>query len=139
MSKQMVLAIGAGATAFAAVVGSAATLGGVTSDNLGADAAVVASCHTSAADIVVSYTTAIDATLGEYEVTEVTVSGIDEECADQELSVSLLDGSAELEAVTDTVDSPATPGDPVDMVLTLTDPPLAESVTRAAVVISGPA
>lgn len=131
MSKQIVLAMAAGTTAFAAVVGSAATIGGVTSDNLGADATIISSCDTNG--VSVDYTTALDATLGEYEVTGVTVSGIAEECEDQAISVALLGASAELTELT----SAATEGDG-SMDFTVTDSVLAEAVTRAAVVISGP-
>lgn len=137
MSKQLVLALAAGTTAFAGVVGSAATLGGVTSDDLGADTALVASCDTDGVDI--AYTTEIDATSGDYEVTDVEVSGIDDGCAGQAISVSLLNdaGNSELGSATGVVGAPAEEGDPVTVALTVGDDVVAESVTQASVVISG--
>ncbi|MCD4524508.1 hypothetical protein [Nocardioides sp. cx-173] len=87
MSKQLVLALAAGTTAFAAVVGSAATLGGITSDDLGADTSVVASCDTDG--IAVKYGTTYADMTGVYEVDTVTLTGIDEDCAGQSVAVTL--------------------------------------------------
>ena len=66
MSKQLLLALGAGGAAAAAVVSSAASIGSVNSTDLGAGTQVVASCDSN---IDVSYTTSYDSTLGGY-VTE---------------------------------------------------------------------
>lgn len=75
--------------AFGAVVAMAASLGGITSSNLGADNTTVASCDTDG--VGVSYTTAWDATDARYEVTAVTVTGVDDNCDGQNMSVSLTD------------------------------------------------
>lgn len=137
MNKQLVLALAAGTTAFAGVVGSAATLGGITSDDLGANTALVASCDTDGVDI--DYTTEVDEASGDFEVTTVTVSGIAAGCAGQAISVSLLDDDddAELGSGTDVVDTPGAPTDPVSVDVTITGDVVAEDVTRASVVISG--
>jgi hypothetical protein len=96
MSKQLVLALAAGTTAFAAVVGSAATIGGISSDDLGADTSVVASCD--ADGITVEYDTSYVASTGVYEVSSITLGGIDLDCATQAVAVTLggTDGDPEL-------------------------------------------
>jgi hypothetical protein len=141
MSKQLVLALAAGTTAFAAVVGSAATLGGITSDDLGADTSVVASCDSDG--VTVDYTTAYDATDGVYEVTGVELGGIAADCQGQDVNVTLggADGDPSLEEVDDTIAlAVTTPGPPpvlgtsYDLTFTGVD---AESVQYVAVVISG--
>lgn len=87
MSKQFVLAMAAGTTAFAAVVGSAATLGGIGSDDLGADTTVVASCDTDG--ITVDYTTTYVASEGTYEVSGITLGDIADGCGGQAVKVTL--------------------------------------------------
>jgi hypothetical protein len=144
MSKQLVLALAAGTTAFAAVVGSAATLGGITSDDLGANTQVVASCDEDG--IAVDYTTAYDATAGVYEVSKVTLTGIDAGCNGQAVRVTLggEDGDPSLAEATGTVvvaaaDPLAVPVVVLDDTheLTITGGVDAESVENIAVVISG--
>lgn len=139
MNKQLVLAVAAGTAAFAAVVGSAATLGGITSDDLGADTSVVASCDTDG--ITVDYTTSYDATAGLYEVTGVELGGIDEGCNGQAVKVSLSADASEAtpleEATSTVVVAGSTPG-PEDTTHALTFTGVdAELVGFIAVVISG--
>lgn len=75
----------------AVVAASAATLGGLTGDDLGADDAAVASCDTDG--LTVDYTTSYDATDQRYEVTAVVLSGIATACAAQTASVTLADST----------------------------------------------
>ncbi len=86
MSKQLVLALGAGGAAAAAVVASAASIGTVDSTDLGAGTSVVAACDGT---IDVSYTTAF--AVDHYNVSTVTLSGIDDvACATQGIKVTVL-------------------------------------------------
>ena len=149
MSKQLVLALAAGTTAFAAVVGSAATLGGITSDNLGADTKVVASCDTDG--IGVEYSTKYVELTGVYEVSKVTLTGVDDACDGQGVAVTLAEtastaGDTELGEVNATADATGTlditvptsaaavVGPPAVDAVTGVD---AEDVEYIAVVISG--
>ena len=130
MSKQLLLALGAGGAATAAVVASAATLGSVDSTDLGAGTSVVASCDTDGIDV--SYTTSFSA--GEYKVTAVTLDGVDSGCDGQDVKVTLYDaansaqGSGSSSAVTFTANS---------AVVGIDTPASAEDTTGVAVVISG--
>jgi hypothetical protein len=81
----------AGVTVFGAVFASAASLGGITSGNVSADNAVVASCDTDG--VTTAYTTSWDGTDDRYEVTSVTVSGIANACDGRTLNLSLTDAS----------------------------------------------
>lgn len=91
MSKRTVLAILAGLLVFASVFALAASLGGITSGNVGADNAAVASCDSDG--VTTSYTTAWDATDKRYEIASTTVGGVNDACDGQTLSVSLTDSS----------------------------------------------
>ena len=87
MSKHLLLALGAGGAATAAVVASAATIGTVDSTDLAAGTSVVASCDSDG--IAVSYTTAYDATLGGYRVSSVTLDGVADACVGQSVGITL--------------------------------------------------
>jgi hypothetical protein len=91
MSKRTIAGILAGLTVFGAVFAMAASLGGITSGSVGADDAVVASCDTDG--VSTTYASSWDATDKRYEVTSVTVAGIDNNCDAKTLSVSLTDAS----------------------------------------------
>ncbi len=91
MSRRTIAGILAGLTVFGAVYAMAASLGGITSGSVGADDAVVASCDTDG--VTTSYASAWDATDERYEVTSVTVGGINNNCDARTLSVSLTDTS----------------------------------------------
>ena len=69
------------------VFAMAASLGGITSDSLGADSAAVATCDSDG--VATSYTTAYDAGDGRYEVTAVVVTGIDNACDGKSIAVTL--------------------------------------------------
>jgi hypothetical protein len=92
VSRRTIAGIVAGLTVFGAVFASAASLGGITSGNVGADDATVASCDTDG--VTTAYATAWDGTDDRYEVTSVTVTGIANACDGKTLSVSLTDASS---------------------------------------------
>lgn len=87
--KRTVLALVAGLAVTGGIFASAASLGGVTSSNLGSSATVVASCDTDG--VSVDYTTAYDVTSGTYLVNTVTVGEIDPSCKGEQIEVSLKD------------------------------------------------
>lgn len=91
MKIRVLLAILAGLVIFAGVSALAASLGGITSDKVGADNTTVASCDTDG--VSTSYATAWDATDKRYEVTSVTVSGVNDACDGQTLNVSMTDST----------------------------------------------
>lgn len=95
MARRRYLIAGLAAIAvFGSVAASAATLGGVTSDSLGADVTTVASCNTTHS-INLSYATSFAAgtstTPGFYKVDSVTVNGINPACIGKNLQLSLTD------------------------------------------------
>jgi len=73
--------------AAALVSASAATLGGLTTQTLGAETAVVAGCDTNGIDI--SYATSYNATTQLYEVTAVELLNVDAVCVTQLARVAL--------------------------------------------------
>jgi hypothetical protein len=91
LNKRTLIAIVAGLVVFGGVFAMAASLGGVTSNKLGADNVAVASCDTDG--VSAAYNTAWSATNKRYEVTGVVVSGVNDACDGQNLSVSLTDSS----------------------------------------------
>jgi len=129
--RRRVAAVIAGVAAFGLASAAAATLGGITSPTLGADVGVIASCDTDG--VTLAYTNTYDATLGRYQTTVVTVSGIAVPCAGKALSVTLKD-AAGASLGTGTVASIVG----ASAAVTLTAPGAnANAVTGAAVVISG--
>ncbi|MBA3244993.1 MAG: hypothetical protein H0T61_07425 [Actinobacteria bacterium] len=89
--KRTLIAFGAGLTVFAGVFAMAASLGGITSNKVGADNTAVASCDTDG--VTTAYATAWDTTDKRYEVTSVTVAGVNDACDGQTLGVSLTDST----------------------------------------------
>jgi hypothetical protein len=89
--KRIGAALVAGAATLGVVGASAASLGGITSNSLGADTAVVGSCDSDG--VTLSYTNSYDATLGRYQTTSIGVSGIAAACAGKSLSLTLKDSS----------------------------------------------
>ena len=87
--RRIAAAIIAGAATLGVVGASAASLGGITSNSLGADTAVVGSCDTDG--VTLAYTNSYDATLGRYQTTSVNVTGINAACAGKTLSLTLKD------------------------------------------------
>ncbi|MCU1387768.1 MAG: hypothetical protein JWL72_1106 [Ilumatobacteraceae bacterium] len=80
-----------GVGAFGVAGASAASLGGLTAQQIGADNGAVTSCDTDG--VTLAYTTAYDATTGVYRVTTVTVSGLNVACNAKTLNVTLTDSS----------------------------------------------
>lgn len=110
----------------------AASLGGITSDNLGADSAAVATCDSNG--VSTSYTTAYDATDGRYEVTAVTVGGVDNACDGKAIAVTLTTAagaSVGSGSTTVPVDAGAT-----SVTVTLSSAASAEDAANAHVLIS---
>lgn len=86
--RRSLLALLAGVLVFSIVVGMAASLGGFTSDSLGADDSVVASCDTNG--ITSSYTNSYNAsgTAG-FKVDDVSIGGIADTCDGKDMTVTL--------------------------------------------------
>ena len=82
------IAILAGVAIAGAVGASAASLGGLGGEDLGADTGDVASCDTDG--ITVGYTTEYNATAGEYVVTDIDLSDINAACALQDFDLMVL-------------------------------------------------
>ena len=91
MKRRVFIAILAGLLVFAGVFAMAASLGGITSNDVGADNTAVASCDTDG--VATSYATGWDATDKRYEITSVTVGGVNDACDGDTLSVSLTDST----------------------------------------------
>ena len=132
--KRLLIGAAFGVTMFGAVMGSAASLGGITSDGLGADDTIVAACDSDG--VTTSYTTAYNTTgSAGYKVASVTVSGLNNACDGDAIEVRLTGAaSASLEAVSKTVESDA---GSTSTTLTFGSSTLAESVTGVHVVVSG--
>lgn len=128
--KRVAFAVGAGLVAAGAIGASAASLGGITGQSLGADDAVVASCDTDG--ITTAYTTAYDAGTGAYNVTGVDLSGVNAACNGLDYALTLADGSnVSLDEATGVLS--VTLG-AASIAVT---PVAAEDVERLAIVISG--
>lgn len=127
-TRRRTLAVAAGLATFSVIGAFAATLGGIDSDQLGADASVVTSCDSDG--VVVDYNTDYDTADDRYEVTSVDISGIDAACAGQTLSVTLADGTTNL-----TEEDQVVAGASENVVFSVT--PDAEAVTNTAIVITG--
>ena len=118
-------------TVFGAVYAAAASLGGINSGRLGADDATVASCDTDG--VSTSYTSGWDASDRRYEVSAVNVSGIDNSCDGESMSVTLTDGSGSIGAGTLTIPTDAAS---TSATVTLGTQPAASAVTGVHVSIS---
>lgn len=128
MRRGAVLLLGTGVFGFA--VASAATLGGLDGQTLGADANTLVSCDTDG--VTLAYTTSYDAAAGFYRVTDVTVSGLaDPTCNSKNIDVTLKDvGNVSLGEGTAVIGVATT-----SVVVSITPNPEAEVVTGAAVVV----
>jgi hypothetical protein len=110
-------------------VASAATLGGITSEAVGADDEIVVACDSDG--VTVDYDTAYNSTTGNYVVTDVTVADLAAGCISQDMQVTLIDSNGdELEELTATVAG-------ASETMTLVSLVEAERVTGVAVVIEG--
>lgn len=91
MRKKSV-AILAGLAIAGTVSASAASLGGLNSNDLGADTGDVSSCDTNG--VGVDYTTTFDAALGEYVVDGISLSDLNAACEGQDYDIVGLDGAS---------------------------------------------
>ena len=129
MRRRLLVSLMIGVGVFAAVFGAAATLGGITTDDLGADDAVVASCDTDG--ITTTYTSVFAD--GGYKVDKVTVGGVNDNCDGQAIQVTLSGASGSLEEVSTTVPT----GVATSQTIEFGNSTAVESVTGVHVVISG--
>jgi hypothetical protein len=133
--KRLILALLLATLAFAGMVASAASLGGISNGNLGADDTVVASCDTDGVTLAYTYIYNTTGTPG-YKVDTVTVGAINNACDLQAIGVTLTDlNDDSLESVSSTV-----PDDVLVFAVTLpfAETTLAEAVTGAHIVIAAP-
>lgn len=91
MVRRVFFGLAAALGVFAISFGFAASLGGLSTDGLGADDSVVAACDTDG--VSTSYSLSFDDTDGRYEVSAVSVSGIADACDGQTLEVTLANSS----------------------------------------------
>jgi hypothetical protein len=90
--RRKLTAIVLAALVFSLIAASAASLGGIATAELGADATVVASCDTDG--VTVAYNTSYTpGGPGKYEVTSVDVTDINGNCNGYSISVTLGDGT----------------------------------------------
>jgi len=129
MNKKVLAVVGAFAV-FGVMTASAASLGGLTSANLGADQTVVASCDTDG--VALAYTNTYDPVTNAYKTTAVTMSGVATPCATKAFKLTLSDGVVSLAENSGVVT--LTSG---SQVVTLAASVDTKSITKAALVITG--
>lgn len=128
-SRRAVIALLVGVGTAGIVGASAATLGGLTGADLGAESTVVGGCDEDG--VTVAYATAYNAGTQAYNVTAVTLSGVAADCVGDAGSLTLSgSGGTALATQTFTGASP-------DVTVTLAAPVAASLVLGVAVVISG--
>lgn len=93
--KRAAIALLAGVSIAGIAGASAATLGTLTSTSLGSGDSVVAACDTDGMGI--TYTTAYSALAQRYQVTAVNFSGVNPACTTKAASLSLRNGTTELQ------------------------------------------
>ena len=133
-AKKIVFGSLFGLTLFGTAMGSAASLGGITAEGLGADDTIVASCDTDGVNT--SYTTAYNTTgSAGYKVATVVVSGLNNACDGDAIEVNLTgSGGSSLQTVSKSIETDA---GSTSTTLTFGSSTLAESVTGVHVVVSG--
>ncbi len=119
----------AGFAAIGGAFASAASLGTITENTLGANTVVIASCDTDG--VTLNYTTAYDAASGKYRTATVVVSGIAAGCAGKKLDLTLKNNTTGASLGSGTVASIVGTSATVAVVADAFD------VTGAAVVIYG--
>ena len=128
-SKKVILAAVAGVTVFGGSYGLAASLG-LTTDSLGAAQSVVAACQSGTMNV--AYTPAYSASLPGYNVTSITISGLQAGCYSKNYRVTLSGAAgASLGEVTGTAPTTGTSIGPLSITAS------AASVTGVAVVFEG--
>lgn len=114
MFRRILIGAASAAAVYAVTVALAASLGGLTPANLGADGGAVASCDTDG--VSADYSVTFDDGLGAYAVDTVTVSGIADACDGQTLHVTLADSSGNA-LVSETASIPSDAATSVDVSL----------------------
>lgn len=128
--RKKVLAVIVAVLAFSLIAASAATLGGITTSEVGADATFVGSCDSDG--VTATFADPVVGASGRYVVASVDISGIDAACLGQRLSVDVTDsglvslGSGFVDPITG-----------ASHTVTFATPADAEAITRIAVAISG--
>jgi hypothetical protein len=137
MKKRIIFAISASLIVFGVALAMAASLGGLMSDDLGAEDSVVASCDTNG--VTTSYSVAYSTTgSAGYKVGNVVVGSIADACNGATLSVTLTGaGGSSLGEQSTTVNVDSATSDTSDTVSFAATNTLAESVTGVHVVIDG--
>lgn len=132
--KKLVFGSLFGLTLFGTAMGSAASLGGITSSGLGADDTIVASCDTDG--VTTSYATVYNTTgSAGYKVASVTVGGLNNACDGKTIEVRLTGASSSsLETVSKTVETDATA---TSTTLNFGNSTQAQGVTGVHIVIAG--
>jgi len=134
-NKRLIIGLAVGVAVFAAVFGMAATLGGITTDTLGAEDQVVAACDTDG--VTTSYDTAYSGTgTAGYKVDSVTLGSLAQACQGLDFEVTLSGGTAQ--SVSGTLPSTLSVEGTDSYVVEFDETKLAEEVTGVHVVISGP-
>ena len=123
--RKKVMAVVVAVLAFSLIAASAATLGGITSETVGADVGVVASCDTDG--VGASFETAYVG--NNYVVTGVTITGIDAACDGLDIDVTVSNNSGSVN------DSNGGTVAGTSVTLSLAGAVTAEQLTRVAVVI----
>lgn len=131
------VAVLAGIAIVGAVGASAASLGGLDNNELGADTGDVASCDTNGIDV--AYTTSFDATEGEYLVDAIVLSDVNAACDLQTVDLAVLrtDYDAVPAAPLAEVSLTGTANGTGTLTISVTDTVTAESVSGLAISISG--
>jgi hypothetical protein len=130
MNKRLLVGLAAAGIVGGATFGFAASLGGIDSDNLGADDSEVLSCDTNGVDA--SYTTTYDSATAVYEVDSVELDDVAAGCEGETIHVTLTDS-----ANASLGDGDVVAGNTGSESVPMTDGVDAESVEDIHVVISG--
>ena len=129
MKKKLLIGLIAGSAVFAAVYGSAASLGTITDSGVGASSATVAACDTDG--VSTAYTTTFSSG---YKVSTVTVSGVDDvACLGKTISVQLADSANA--AISGAAGTATVLASTTSYAISVTTPPLASAVEKVNVLI----
>ena len=137
-NKRLIIGLAIGVAVFAATFGMAASLGGLDTNDLGADDAVVAACEPTTAPHPTATYTAVYNTTGSagYKVDDIVITNVDNACDGQTLKVTLTGtGGTSLEQPTQ-VSIPSDSGS-TTVTVPAGETTLAESVLGIHVLIAG--
>ena len=129
--KKALVAVLVGVSIAGIAGASAATLGTLTATSLGSGDSVVAACDTDGMGI--SYTTSYSPAAQKYQVTAVNFSGVNPACTTKAASVSLRNGTTELQTTAVASITVAT----TSFSITLSAPVDASLVNGTSLIISG--